>query len=996
MMDALAAVGLASNIISFIDFSCELITGAREVYKSGDGRTSENATLESILVDLEDFSQGLITDLKGTTSNEKALLRLSTDCLKLSQELSGVLAKLKASGGNLKWKSLRAKWASMRKERDITSMESRLSSYRGQILIRLQFMLGQQQSSFKAALDEIQVQTQTFHNVHGKQLDTLRTGLLAEIGRMREMSQAVSQREPTGNGNNLSGISATGLGALLAQLQELAARVPAENQVLSRLYYPSLYYREDAVAPPEARTFQWLVDNIYEREGVYKTSHELWGTKGEIRKDFLTWLNSGGGIFHVSGKAGSGKSTLMKLLCDSSRVQDELQSWAGPRTLVFARFFFWIGGDELQRSLQGLYRAILFDVLRQCPDLILRIFPDCDTSPKAGQSIGHHPAPFRKQEVEAAFLRLINLPDTSDYRVCLFIDGLDEYQGDSVDYWTLARDLNEWTRSGSVKMCVSSRPYTEFLQSFGLCSEKQIHLHTLTETDIRGYCQAMMQKDPHFESNKKDYQEFAEEIVRRARGVFLWARLATRAFLAGVGYHDSSHTLWQKLESIPDDLMALFDQMLDRVDSPNRLRAAKLLLIAVRLVSQQLPAIIFSWLDDLDDPHFPFQFQCEGALQDPTARVESVKRKLDSLTKGMLELHTTHDRIYPEHRVQFFHRSIYEYICDSKAHHLRQQVPSFNDQEACCRLLLAYLKWCRERNPEMHEPLKFWSCQLKYFAMLEDRKGSSTIRQFLDDFLRSSGNQPESPCLTIKAGHPLLIPQPFPFRPLHPLCLILHHGHVEYVRDAILTDTKLFYKPHVPRILLLIAAIAGHSDLVRLLVQKGVSPHANAPVLMPGNNRELKASLWIVILSVCAQGMLNNENSPLARTIYEFLTLDPSLDHNVYFLIGYGTDRSTASESTNKVVSLQGLLSLCNTPGSQELLRLIWWREKFSRWGRLGGIFSPAASNDNTWSQSLFMKYLPLSLEFLEQGREHKSNCVYCTHTRDETFRAWRNLEVRK
>ncbi|KAL2858800.1 hypothetical protein BJX68DRAFT_262337 [Aspergillus pseudodeflectus] len=994
-MDALAAVGLASNIISFIDFSCELITGARDIYKSGDGRTSENATLESILVDLEDFSQGLITDLKATTSNEKALLRLSTDCLRLSQELSSVLAKLKASGGNRKWKSLRTKWASMRKERDISSMESRLSSYRGQILIRLQFMLGQQQSSFKASLDEIQMQAQTFHNVHGKQLDTLRTGLLAEIGRMRDTFQAVSQRESTDNGNNFGGISVTGLCALLAELRELTARVPAENQLLARLYFPSLYYREDAVAPSEAKTFQWLVDHVYDSEGMYKTSAEVWGSKGNTRRNFLKWLNSGDGIFHVSGKAGSGKSTLMKLLCDSPRVHDELQSWAGPRILVFARFFFWIGGDELQRSLQGLYRAILFDVLRQCPDLILRIFPESDSSPRCDPRIRHLPA-FRQQEVEAAFLRLINLPDTSDYRICLFIDGLDEYQGDSVDYWTLAKNLNEWTKSGSVKMCVSSRPYTEFLQSFGICSEKQIHLHTLTETDIRGYCQAMMKKDPQFESIKADYQEFAEEIVRRARGVFLWARLATRSFLAGVGYHDSSHTLRQKLESIPDDVMALFDQMLDRVDSLNRLRAAKLLLIAVRLVSHQLPAIIFSWLDDLDNPHFPFQFQCERTLQDATRRVESVKRKLDSLTKGMLELQTSYNGIDDEHRVQFFHRSIYEYICDSKAHHLRQQVPNFNDQEACCRLLLGYLKWCRERDPDVREPLKFWSCQLKYFEILEDLKGSPTIRQYLDGFLRLSGNQPESPCLTIQGGHPLLISQPFPFRPLHPLCLILHYGHVQYVRDAILADTQLLHNSHVPRILLLISAIAGHSDLVRLLLQKGVSPHSNAPVLMPGNNRELKASLWIVILSGCAQEMLNNDTSTHARTIHEFLTLDPSLDHNVYFLIAHGRDGNMSFESTKKIVSLQGLLGLCNTPGSQELIRLIWWREKFNWWSRLGGIFSPAPSNDTTWSQLLSMKYEPLSLKFIGQGRKYKSNSIYSTHTWDEEFRAWRKLEVRK
>jgi hypothetical protein len=286
------------------------------------------------------------------------------------------------------------------------------------------------------------MQAQTFHNVHGMQLEALRTGLLAEIGRMRDMIQVVSQRESTDNDNKVGSISVTGLCAFLAQLRDLTARVPAENQVLARLYFPSLYYREDAVAPSEARTFQWLVDNIYEREGVYKSSWELWESKGNTRATFLKWLNSRDGIFHVSGKAGSGKSTLIKLLCDSPHVHDELQRWAGPRTLVFARFFFWIGGDELQRSLQGLYRAILFDVLRQCPDLILCIFPVNDTSPHCDQRIRDLP-PFCQQEVEAAFLRLINLPSTSNYRVCLFIDGLDEYQGDSVDYWTLAKNLKE-------------------------------------------------------------------------------------------------------------------------------------------------------------------------------------------------------------------------------------------------------------------------------------------------------------------------------------------------------------------------------------------------------------------------------------------------------------------------------------------------------------------------------------------------------------------------
>jgi hypothetical protein len=42
-----------------------------------------------------------------------------------------------------------------------------------------------------------------------------------------------------------------------------------------------------------------------------------------------TWLAEGNGIFHISGKLGSGKSTLMKYLCDSDRTVNLLKQWAG-------------------------------------------------------------------------------------------------------------------------------------------------------------------------------------------------------------------------------------------------------------------------------------------------------------------------------------------------------------------------------------------------------------------------------------------------------------------------------------------------------------------------------------------------------------------------------------------------------------------------------------------------------------------------------------------
>jgi len=54
-----------------------------------------------------------------------------------------------------------------------------------------------------------------------------------------------------------------------------------------------------------------------------------------VREPFLHWLSAGNGVFHIAGKLGSGKSTLMKFLCDHERTTAELQKWAGTQSLFY-------------------------------------------------------------------------------------------------------------------------------------------------------------------------------------------------------------------------------------------------------------------------------------------------------------------------------------------------------------------------------------------------------------------------------------------------------------------------------------------------------------------------------------------------------------------------------------------------------------------------------------------------------------------------------------
>lgn len=357
---------------------------------------------------------------------------------------------------------------------------------------------------------------------------------------------------------------------------------------------------------------------------------------------------------------------------------------------MFAKFFFWRSGDKLQRSIEGLYRGILLEVLKRFPKLIPQVFPNFSASFHSPQNEMHLPE-FRFEEAKVAFMNLITLPATSDHRICLFIDGLDEYEGDSLDYWSIARDLESWVVSRNVKICVTSRPYTEFMESFNVLPGQQIRLHQLTESDIRGFCLAMMEKDRNFDRIKESYHHLSETIVHRANGVFLWARLATRTFLAGVGYRDSPQMLYNKLKAIPDDMKTLFDKMLERVDSVSREDADKLLLIAAELSAfhMNFPAILYLWLDDLHDVTFPYNAQAlRYSESDLADRVEVVRSRLDSLSKGMLELNTEK---YGNYTVRFFHRTARDYLCESRVTQLKNVDPNFDVNESCCRLLFACL-----------------------------------------------------------------------------------------------------------------------------------------------------------------------------------------------------------------------------------------------------------------------------------------------------------------
>jgi NACHT domain len=269
-------------------------------------------------------------------------------------------------------------------------------------------------------------------------------------------------------------------------------RIKIEETILESLTFPYMNDRYHEIEDAHKKTFDWIYRPI--------NSTTRWD-------EFSNWLSHGEGIYWINGKAGSGKSTLMRYICEDSRTSSLLEEWAGESGEIFtASFFFWKSGVPGQASQLGLLRSLLHSLLSQKRDLMPKAVPKIWTS--AAKSLSNLPSDSGLAE---AFRRMGRVRDQSlleqslrtffellsDTRVCLFIDGLDVYDGDPASTIKLLKSIS----SSDVKICVSSRPWNEFHQAFnGLPG---LRLQDLTFDDIHLYINKTLVGDGRMSSCTK-------------------------------------------------------------------------------------------------------------------------------------------------------------------------------------------------------------------------------------------------------------------------------------------------------------------------------------------------------------------------------------------------------------------------------------------------------------------------------------------------------------
>jgi hypothetical protein len=151
-IDPLTALGIAGNVIQFVDFASKLVSKGGQYYRSADGALLQHTELSAAAENLQRLSHGLGTSLRIEQSipstkpyeplreynlAELGLWHANSECYKLAKELSKALEDLKVSGKHRRWESFRQAFRTLWSEEKIETLSKRLDSARAQLVIHL-------------------------------------------------------------------------------------------------------------------------------------------------------------------------------------------------------------------------------------------------------------------------------------------------------------------------------------------------------------------------------------------------------------------------------------------------------------------------------------------------------------------------------------------------------------------------------------------------------------------------------------------------------------------------------------------------------------------------------------------------------------------------------------------------------------------------------------------------------------------------------------------
>ncbi|KAK5677772.1 hypothetical protein LTS10_009655 [Elasticomyces elasticus] len=652
-MDPLTAFSLAANIIAVVDVAAKLVHRTWQISRTGAEPAFIEIEIETNLVRglLGRLKPGLNASGSGLSPDDRDLIYLCEQSENVSRQLLKLLESCKAKQGTGKitiesfWRAVKSEW----NEDAIKSLQDRLES----INAKAHMIINQKYASkITNQLTNLEQQYQVLGMTHAADLGDIKRALDA-FAQTGSQSNHVTQQ----------------LMLRAAEKGSLGRDFAVQAGILGQLRFEAIDRRmhELEQRPSHEKSYLWL-------EG---SNPEL-SKAGQTPANFDAWLSSSEKLYWISGVAGSGKSTLMKYLYSTPATRTRLTDWAQQKQVLVAAYFFWeVGKVALLRTQEGLLRTLLFQILRQRPDLIAEVYSDLwvlftDALPSgqsslssfAGSQVSFH-VQHLLEKLEAACRGIV------DRNCCLFllIDGLDEYEGKPTEIIQL---MNVLTGLPNVKICVSSRPDNTFLDAYAGMATK-LYMEDFNTSDIREYVRDRLESHARFKDDEDRStlgNDLINKVVDSSSGVFLWVRLVMEDLEEGLTDRNTIAQLQRRLDRLPKELERFFDHMLNKVNEEYRKDSASILLITYH-ANDLLPPLS-CWFITEGSPELDDKKDISATdLRSNNKRRDDLDSRLRGYCRGLLIIQDLPlDAIYNAlpssslfgQKVNFLHRTVREFL----------------------------------------------------------------------------------------------------------------------------------------------------------------------------------------------------------------------------------------------------------------------------------------------------------------------------------------------
>ncbi|KAL9073650.1 MAG: hypothetical protein Q9157_004660 [Trypethelium eluteriae] len=654
VLEPLSAFSVACNVLQIIELGSKVLNNALDYRKAADGALTEHQDLRNVLQSLRNLNADLrasMPKLGGSNSlstAENRLLEANAECLRLSNDFIDFLDRLKIKNRHAMLESIRMSIKTLWYKEKMEAMENMLSKARDNLNVAFLVYMNSKQATSTSQSEILRSTTRVEGSIlnavnssSGSIRDEIR--LLAE--QLERTSLDATQNQTilqfaVSNRDFLESLSDQ-LNSILSQHNDVQALTEerqvadAQQKILDSLHFPQVQERRHQIHEAHNETYRWIL-----RPGLDQRR------RGD---DMVAWLSSKmetRKIYWVCGKPGSGKSTLMRFLDDNISVRDHMFPWAADCTVLKAQWFFWGPGNKLQKSMDGLLRSLLMQLLEQTPNLVPQVVPLGKW--RAARTSVNRTIEWTESDLRYS-LREYMLSVRKSSKVFLLVDGLDELEGTDEMRDELVDLLTDLASLENVKICLSSRPWNVFSDSFS--DIPQLRLEDLTYDDISKYVKSQLRSHKRFQyllrHDRNNAESLISTITRKAAGVFLWVRLVVRELLKGLRDGDGVRAMWKTLDGIPADLNEYFQRLMDSISPQNRLEASTYLQITLHeerdFVSLHPHRLLDLSFTDEGFPDFVLTKRYKFGGLDLLDReglkflIDSTARRLNSRCMGLLE-----------------------------------------------------------------------------------------------------------------------------------------------------------------------------------------------------------------------------------------------------------------------------------------------------------------------------------------------------------------------